>query len=1610
MKSRAKDRKTELLETIASQLNERLPRDTAPLLDHFARQYYDGVAPEDLAGASVDNLFGEVLSIWRFVRKRKPNESKVRVFNPRHEEDGWQSTHTVVEIVNDDMPFLVDSVAADLNKNELMVHLLIHPIMQVRRNDAGKIVAVLDPDDAAEDAVAESILHVEVTQQSEQADLDAIRASLETVLIDVRATVEDWRAMLDKVNDIIGELESAPPRLPADEIAEGRAFLEWIRDNHFTFLGIREYRLEKKQGKEYLRLVPDSGLGVLRRVRPESIERSNTPLTPELSRYAHQKQLFIITKANTRATVHRPVYMDYIGVKRFDKKGEVVGEARLLGLFTSAAYNRNPRDIPLLRRRVARVIERSSFPPNSHNGKALLNILETYPRDELFQISEDELFEIAHGILHLEERQRIRLFIRRDSYARFFSCLVFVPRERYSTALRERMQRIFIECLGGTSTEFTAQVSEAVMARIQFIVHTPHGEVPDYDAEEIEARIVGATRLWADDLRDACIDHWGEARGIALFQRYEDAFPAAYRDDFNAQTAVFDIDKIEELAGGATVAMNLYNRLDAAEGVLHFKVYHPTDPVPLSDILPMLEHMGLKVIEETPYRIEPRGDEGGYWIHDFAMQSRRGLDIEVARVKQPFQEAFTQVWFAGLEDDGFNALVLGAGLTWREVVVLRAYCKFLRQAGITFSQSYMEQTLGNNPEIARLLVELFVARFDPAQEQGRAKRSDEIARRIEQALDAVANLDEDRILRRFFNLVQATLRTNHFQDAADGGPKPYLSVKLDSQAVAELPLPRPWREIFVYSPRLEAAHLRGGRVARGGIRWSDRREDFRTEILGLMKAQQVKNAVIVPVGAKGGFVVKRPPSDGGREALMDEVIACYKTLMSGLLDLTDNLVSGEVVPPPQVVRHDDDDPYLVVAADKGTATFSDIANGVAADYGFWLDDAFASGGSSGYDHKKMGITARGAWESVKRHFRELGIDTQTTEFTCVGIGDMSGDVFGNGMLLSEHIRLIGAFNHLHIFFDPDPDAAASFAERKRLFETPRSSWADYDPKLIAKGGGVFDRKAKSIPVTPAMKKLLGVRGDKVTPSDLIRALLLAPVDLLWNGGIGTYVKAKDESHAEVGDRANDAIRVNGKDLRCRVVGEGGNLGFTQLGRVEYALAGGRINTDAIDNSAGVDCSDHEVNIKVLLGDVVAAGDMTMKQRDALLAEMTDEVGALVLVDNYQQIQALSVAEAQGAALMADQVRLIRSLERTGQLDREVENLPDDEALAERQKTGAGFTRPELSVLLAYSKMTLYDSLLDSDVPEDPYLSVDLGRYFPKPLRERFADVIERHRLRREIVATSVTNSTVNRVGAAFVNRYVEETGFSPSEIARAYTITRDAFDLRPLWKAIEALDNRVASAVQTAMLIEIGRLVERSTVWFLRHRAHPLDIAAIIDEFAPGIGAVTAELDDMLGENRRSALARAADRFVGDGVPADLARRVAGVDVVASALDIVQAALRRKLAVGDVGRVYFQVGERLGLDWLRASADAFSAKSHWQRQAVAAIVDDLYGQQRALTTAVLENNTKGSVDGAFDKWLAANESAVTRNARLLDDLHKADTLDLAMLTVANRQVRVLAAD
>jgi glutamate dehydrogenase len=1617
MSTQPEQAKAEVLEHIVATINEKVPEERREQLASFARQYYQRTAPEDLLERDPDDLYGAVLAHWRAAQRRQPGTAKVRVYSPRFEEHGWRSTHSIVEIVTDDMPFLVDSVTMELNRHGLVIHLPIHPVIAVRRDEAGELLEVLPPE-AAQDlegsghdgpGVRESFIHVEVDRQSEPEVLDQLRAEIERVLEDVRAAVEDWRPMRDQVRRILAEFDERPPPVDEAELAEARALLEWTEDHHFTFLGFRAYDLLERDGDDVLRPVEGTGLGILRDTDAKPASGSFAKLPPEARRLAREPHVLILTKANSHSTVHRPSYLDYIGVKRFDEHGKVTGEWRFLGLYTSAAYNRNPRDIPVLRRKVAKVLDRAGLPRYSHDQKALLNILETFPRDELFQISDDQLFATAMGILRLEERRRVRVFMWRDDYGRFVSALVYVPRDRYTTSVRRRIEEVLEHAFPRANFDFQVWLSESVLARLHFIIRVPPGRMPSFDAKEIEDKLVAITRSWTDELHALLLELHGEELGNRLFARYGEAFPAAYMEDFPARNAVYDIQRIEDLEQSDGLNMNLYRPLEATSELLRFKLFFAERPLPLSDAVPMLEDMGVEVVEERPYEIHRPG-AGPVWIHDFGMTYARDRELDLSKVRDVFQEAFTATLRGLAESDGFNRLVLGARLTWREIVVLRAACKYLRQTRLTFSQDYMEQALASNPGIARGLVELFHARFDPARPADADRRTKALGRELADAIDQVANLDEDRILRSFLGMVEATLRTNYFQAGPDGGPKPYLSFKLNPAMVPSLPKPLPMFEVFVYSPRTEAVHLRGGKVARGGIRWSDRREDFRTEVLGLMKAQMVKNAVIVPVGAKGGFVVKRPPTDGGREALQDEVVACYSTFMRGLLDLTDNRAAdGRVLPPPAVVRYDEDDPYLVVAADKGTATFSDLANSIAAEYGFWLDDAFASGGSAGYDHKKMGITARGAWESVKRHFRELGVDTQTADFTVVGIGDMAGDVFGNGMLCSRHIRLVAAFNHQHVLVDPDPDPEASFKERERLFNLPRSSWADYDTKLLSAGGGIWPRTAKSIKLSPEARRALGVDAEALTPNDLIGALLRAPVDLLWNGGIGTYVKASTETHADAGDRANDAVRVDGDDLRCRVVGEGGNLGFTQLGRVEYALGGGRINTDFIDNSGGVDCSDHEVNIKILLNQVVADGDLTRKQRDNLLAEMTEDVAGAVLQDNYRQVLAISVTEAQAPQLLDEHSRLIRSLERAGRLDRRLEFLPSDEQLAERRATGRGLTRPELAVLLAYSKIVLQDQLVASDVPEDDYLADDLERYMPAKLRERFRDQLHRHPLRRDIIATYITNSMVNRAGSTFAHRLEEETGATPPDVARAYTVAREVFDIRRLWKDLATLDDVVPAEVQTALQAEGRKVIERSALWFLRNRRQPLDIAATVSHFAPGVASLAQELPKLLTPADSEALDRMAERFTVQGVPADLANRVASLDALFSGLNVIEAADACGETVEAVAAVYFALGYRLDLHWLRDQIAKLPSETHWQALAQGALRDDLYSEQRELTIEVLRPGLEDrDPEALIDTWMRDNAASVARATSTLDDLKEAETPDIAMLSVALREIRNLS--
>jgi glutamate dehydrogenase len=1608
MVSKIDQRKDEAIDLAGALARRSVAGKEGEAAERFLRQFYAAVAPEDVAEMSAEALTGSALALWRFAQSRAPKAAKVRAYNPRVSDHGWSCGHTVVEIVNDDMPFLVDSVTGWISQKGLGLHQVIHPIIRVQRDAKGELVELLASDAAADQGQAESVMHLEIDSQGSAAELAAIEAGLSAALADVRAAVEDWPAMRQRAAAILAALDKAPG-VPEEELAEARAFLAWLDANHFTYLGYRQYAFGGDADEPGLgRVVEGSGLGVLRdhdaAIFHPTTEASALP--PDMRALVRAPTVLMIAKANKRSTVHRPVHFDTIGIKKYDAKGRVVGEDRFVGLFTSDIYNLSPRLIPLLRRKVAQAMARSKLAPSSHDGKALQHILETFPRDELFQIGEEELAEISLGILRLQDRARVALFIRRDPFERFLSCLVYVPRDRFDTDLRLKFQDVLCRELQGSVSAFYTQIGDSPLARLHVIIKTKPGAVPDYDTGEIEAKLAHAMRAWRDELRAALIAAHGEEKGLDLLKLYGHAFPSSYRESAAATLAVADIAKVEAARATKTLGLNLYRPIAASDDMVRFKIYNAGDAVPLSDVLPMLENMGFKVIDEQPHRVELTSDADTVWIHDFGMQARGVASVHLDALKPLFEAAFARLSSGDMEDDGFNKLVLLAGLDWREVTMVRAIAKYLRQAGIPFSQAYMENSFAANPSFARLLADLFAARFDPKNRQQAESREVSLKVAYEESLEKVTSLDEDRILRRFLNVVLSMLRTNFYQADSAGAPKSYLSFKLDSRTVEDLPLPRPLYEVFVYSPRMEGIHLRGGKVARGGIRWSDRREDFRTEILSLMKAQMVKNAVIVPVGAKGGFVLKKLPTGASRDETMAEGIACYTLLMKGLLDITDNRVGTGIVPPKDVIRQDDDDPYLVVAADKGTASFSDLANGIARDYGFWLDDAFASGGSVGYDHKKMGITARGAWEAVKRHFRELGVDTQSQDFTVIGVGDMSGDVFGNGMMLSPHIKLLAAFNHLHIFIDPTPDPAASLAERRRLFALPRSSWSDYDAKLISPGGGVFDRKAKSLKLTPEIQALFDIKQDSLAPNDLIRVLLKAEAELLFFGGIGTYVKAATESHAEAGDRANDALRIEGHEVRAKVIGEGANLGMTQLGRIEYAKTGGRLNTDAVDNSAGVDASDHEVNIKILTGAVVAEGDMTLKQRDSLLVEMTDELAGLILRDNYLQTQAITVMEAQGASLLDSQIRLIQDLEKAGKLNRDVEKLPSDATLAALASSGKGLTRPELAVLLAYGKMTLYETLLAGDLPDEAFLGEDLHRYFPTALRERFPEAIDKHRLRREIIATVATNSMVNRVGPTFVNDLRTRTGCAEGDIARAYTVTRDAFALRNLWAAIEALDAKLPAALQTAMVLESSKLVERATLWLVQNRSHPIDVAAAMTGMAPAIAALKAALPEALPPAARARFEEAAAAYVRDGAPVDLATEAAKLPALGGATDIVKLAEGDAGKVGKAAEVYYAVGDRLSLDWLRASAQAVTAQNiqggtSWQKQAIAAIVDELFAFQAELSARVLTSGQDPDV------WLQARGPAFLRGQQILAEMRATGGADLAMLAVANRQLRAL---
>ena len=1570
-------------------------------ITRYLKQYFVNVPFEDLEGRSEAIMARVALDHLDFGAKRRPGQALLRIFNANEKEHGYTSAYTFVEMVNDDMPFLVDSVAAAIMRHNASVHITVHPIVSVTRDKNGKITSVTNRDD--DDALSESFVRFAITRETDPQGLKLLRKEITKVLSDVRVTVRDWGAMRQRMRDTSGLLVNGPKGVDSLLRTESQALLEWMADDHFTFLGYREYKLVKKGERTFLNAVKGTGLGVLGR---NNSDHKSIELTEEMQRLTRSRDWLILTKANSRSTVHRAAFLDYVGIKIYDDDGNAVGEHRFIGLLTSIAYSESPTNIPLLRHKVRMIFERAEVDPARHRGKALLHIIETYPREELFQSSVQDLTRTTVGILNLQDRQRVKLFLRRDTFRRFFSCLVFVPREKYTTAIRRKIEAVLTDAFGGISVDSSVQISESALARVHTIVRTPEGERPRISIQKLEQRLAELVVTWSDRLRADMVETYGHDEGERLFRAYGQMFPAGFQADTNPSEACADIRAIDDmLRDGVDRSVDLYAANDLKPGDMRFIVYSVDNPIGLSDALPIVEEMGAAVYTEHPH--ECTLDSGqSFWIQDFHLRHESGAAVDVDTVSDRFEECFMAVLTGEAENDGLNRLIVAAGLDWREVTLLRCYAKHILQLGIPFSQAYMEDVLVAHAGLARSLVRQFELQFDPdVSKTKRSRELKEIRAKVQRRLSKARNVDEDRILAAFAGGISATLRSNYFL-TTDGKPKSFISIKLNPEKLPEVPLPKPKYEVFVYSPEVEGVHLRAGDIARGGLRWSDRREDFRTEVLGLMKAQVVKNTVIIPTGAKGGFFPKQAP-DGDRDAIFKNGVHCYKTFIRGLLDLTDNVVDNKVVTPEGIIRRDGDDPYLVVAADKGTATFSDLANSLSAEYGFWLDDAFASGGSAGYDHKVMAITAKGAWEAVKRHFHEQGLNTQTEPFTVTGIGDMSGDVFGNGMLLSKKINLLAAFNHRRIFLDPTPDMAATFKERQRLFRKPGSTWDDYNESLISKGGGLFSRQAKTIRLSPEARKMLDIEETSVKPDDLIRAILKMPVDLLWNGGIGTYVKASSEGHSDVGDRSNDALRVDADELRCKVIGEGGNLGLTQRARVEFSLNGGRINTDFIDNSGGVDSSDREVNIKILLSAVTKQKKMSREKRNELLASMTDDVANLVLRNNYLQTQAISMSEMLSADRLDELARFIADLERTGELDRELEFLPDESEIEDRRNRKQGLTRPELAVVLSYAKINLYNGLIDSDESLEDFLQIDPQRYFPDILRRRYLDLIPGHRLSRQILATLIANDIVNRMGPAFVKRTQADTGVSIVTVARAYEVARIICRARPLFKEIESLDHKIPAKAQMLMMFEISRTLRHVCYWLIEQHGEGIDIVKSVARLKTGMAKIYSRSSSYVSKTSQARNEAARQSWIEMGVPEKLANKISLLLLTRAAVDIVDLAADRNRDVIESARLYSAFNAALDLQWLHNSAEDLKVSGRWQAMARNNLREDFFKLRRQIGDKLLTKRSKRDSREIARLWLVKHEHEVQQYTDMMEEMKLRENIDFATLSVAAQELRDL---
>ena len=1598
----------------------------------FFAQIYDDALSEDLERVSADDLAALSVEFWAFGDRRTGDDILVRIRTGTRA-DGVELGRDVLEIIGNDRPFIVDSVMGEIGAQGHDVVAMFHPIVQVRRDADGNRTA------EGGRCTAESMIQVhlpELDELSRRTLIEGVTATLD----DVRVTVEDWSDMRAQMDESIAHLQQATTLASPEEIAESLEFLRWLRDDHFAFLGCRIYDFDVSEdgsmADRHPRVRLDSGRGVLRDPERHVLRKGSEPavLTPAIETFLREPTPIIVAKGNMKSRVHRRVYMDYIGVKRYREDGAVIGESRFVGLFTAEAYDQSASLVPLIRRKVRRVLERAGKAPGTHNAKKLRNTVENFPRDELFQTDENDLLEICLGILHLHDRPRTKLFIRRDQFDRFVSALLFVPRDRYNSQVREQAGELIREAFGGRLSAYYPQFGDSSLARVHFIIGLNPFDHPEPDIAELERRVTRLSRTWEDDLESHVRRTASEAIRLRM-PAYQDAFKAGYRELYDSSEALADVLKLESLDSSDKVAVRVYREADDAQTELRLKIYRVGKPVSLSRVMPVLENLGVYVVQETGFPVDRRGRNGELvdraYVHDFEIRSDALKHQSLEELGPKLEDALLAMAEGRAEDDGFNRLIVEIGVTWREAAFLRTCARYRQQTGLDPSQAIQEEALAAYPDIARGLLELARVKFDPGfdgEHKARIEAANEVGQHILTQLDAVRSLDHDRALRRMFALIQATLRTNFYQTDATGEVKPRISIKIDSASLVDLPLPKPYREIFVWSPDVEGIHLRFGPVARGGLRWSDRRDDFRTEVLGLVKAQQVKNAVIVPVGSKGGFYPKTLPRDGSRDEIFEAGREAYKTFIRGLLDVTDNIVDDVVVHPQSTVCWDDDDPYLVVAADKGTATFSDTANGMATDeFDFWLGDAFASGGSAGYDHKKMGITARGAWESVKRHFRELNKDIQSEPFTVIGVGDMSGDVFGNGMLLSKQIRLLAAFDHRDIFIDPNPgDCDQTWNERKRLYDLPRSSWQDYDKSLISSGGGIFSRAEKSLPLSDEIRALTGLTTPTASPAELIHALLKAEAELLWFGGIGTYVKASHQQHGEVGDKTNEGVRVNAADLKVKVIGEGANLGTTQAARIEYSRLGGRANADFVDNSAGVDSSDHEVNIKILVRPMVRSGAMSLADRDVLLESMTDDVADHVLKHNYDQTLALSMAEHSSVADLDAHERFMARLESAGQLNREVEGLPNLEAMRSLKERGLGLTRPELAVLISYAKITLFDQLVASDVPDDPHFHSMLVNYFPKGLHS-YTEAMEGHRLKREIVSTVLANEMINLGGPTFIHRAIDSTAAAVPAIAHAFEVGRQIFRFSELSTEINQLDNKAPASVQIELHGEIIRLLRRQAYWLVRRNrgraASTLEnIGTVIGNYQAGVQELRSMAHEIISDHERKGVRARKQKFVAAGAPAALAKAVAELRPLTSSSDVIDMAVASDWPLASTAYIYHAIGARFRFDRLRGLGQEVSSELHWDRLAVRRLMEDLYASQQTLAASAMrfaaqaggslasgvEAPSRDWADSLVEAWNTVNGDEADRVDLVQRQLDESGSWTLSKLSIASTQLGEMA--